>query len=108
MDKRYPITLDGREIGYMEIGRAPNCHPECDYNILNIFIEEGERGKGIGRKFVTDFITNHPGIYCLDVPDKNRVIVFWRKTFNGANYKEIRLRDVPHGSAPTYYFKVRR
>lgn len=95
--KWHDIWCDGKIVGFVIVGTGTECHPAADYFIVQTYVEPSSRKRGIGKQFLKDYIKEHPGVYCLDILDKNEVAhKFWAKVFYESGYSGIVLPYIPH------------
>jgi len=91
-----PLTDHGKDIGFIVVGTHPECHAQADYFIINAYIKPAYRRKHLMTRYVRKFVESHPGIYCLDIINKNVAAkAFWRKTFRSMGYKPYQLPEIP-------------
>lgn len=89
---------DNNRIGFLIIGRSPNCHPDADFYIEEAYIHPRYRCKGYMRGVVSEFVKHYKGVYCLLIADKNQYAkIFWKNVFNSLGYNECKLRNVDAG-----------
>lgn len=100
---------EGKLAGFLIIGTAPNCHPDCDYFIGQAYVRPESRRKGIMTSALSDFERKHHGRYCLDVLFRNfPARMFWFKRFKELEYTPITLPFIEHGVTgicETLYFE---
>ena len=96
MSEWIDIKDDKLIVGFMIISTNPNeCRPDVDYEIAQMYISSDHRRKGLGRRVVFDYLSTHPGIYSLDIYDKNHsASVFWNRVFRDVKAKQIILREI--------------
>ena len=105
----FGIEDGGEVVGFLVIGEGNLCHPACNYMVLEAFVREGHRNKGLCSEAVKEFVEKYPGIYCLDVYDDNdKGLTFWRNLFDRLGYTETLFPYIEHGLnkdiSDTYYF----
>ena len=85
------------ENGFLIIGTAPECHPDCDYFIVETFLRKEFRGKSIMADAVKRFVKSHKGTYCLWILDKNHYAKkFWHHIFTDVGYRLKDLKVIPN------------
>lgn len=82
--------------GFMIISKpGGDCHPTADFTISQLYIRPAFRRRGIASKLVLDFVSAHPGIYTLDVLDKNSTAKsFWTKTILVNGWEQVVLPEI--------------
>lgn len=100
---------EGMLAGFLIIGTAPNCHPDCEYFIAQAYVAPESRRKGIMTKAVSEFVKDHRGKYCMDILYKNySARIFWLTRFRELGYELIQLPFMEHGVTglcDTLYFE---
>lgn len=92
------IWHNGELSGFVIVGKGSACHPNADYFIIQTYIVPKFRRQGIGKQFMLEYIKNHPGVYCLDIIDRNDIAhKFWSNVFSESNYSRIVIPYIEHG-----------
>lgn len=61
--KWHMITYNEDAVGFFIVGTKPECHPDADYFIIQMYIKPEFRRHGLGKKALADFISRHKGVY---------------------------------------------
>lgn len=90
-----PVIHNAREVGFIIICQAPNCHPDADYYIEDSFVLPAFQNKGLMQKTVQEFVKTNPGKYCLFIIDCNKPARhMWPAVFEKLGYQPLPLKEV--------------
>ena len=88
----HDICDNGKEVGFIIIATAPQCHSMADFYIANAYVKPEYRKKGLAEKCLKNILDQHPGRYCYNVIKKNKKAdEIWKKIFGRAGYEYIDL-----------------
>lgn len=86
------IVSDDTVVGFLIIGKAPDCHPDCDYFICQSYVSKEYRHHFLMTNTVTNFVNSHTGKYCLMILKTNDYAKqFWFNLFNDLGYEPLSL-----------------
>ena len=86
---------DNKRIGFLIIGRSPNCHPDADFYIEEAYIHPRYRHKGYMRGIVSKFVKHYKGTYCMFILDNHCYAkMFWSNLFSSLDYTMCHLDDI--------------
>ena len=101
----HDIECGGKKVGFYIIGQAPECHPDADYYIIQMYVKKEYRRRGLGKKAILDFISNHSGVYFLEIITNNATAhLFWADVFMSCGYDRAVLLYISHGEANVYQY----
>lgn len=87
---------DALPIGFIVIGQYPECHPDADIYIAEVYLKPEYRRKHIMSDVVNGLVTLCGGSYCLFIASKNNVAKqFWFKVFDELGYEQFTLSKKP-------------
>lgn len=88
------IFNGNEQIGFIFIGTEPNCHEDADFYVQDCYILPEFRRRSIMSETVSEFLSEHPGVYSMFLIDQNVPAVnFWNKMFKSLDYVEISIHD---------------
>ncbi|MCD7871788.1 MAG: GNAT family N-acetyltransferase, partial [Clostridiales bacterium] len=71
-------AADGKLAGFLVVCREPECHPDADYFIAQLYVRPEYRRQGYAKKAVLGFLGKHSGKYCKLMIEKNTAAyAFW-------------------------------
>ena len=74
----YLIRCDGNISGMTVFTLSPFVKPGCDYCIVDIFVLNNYRGRGIASSVCRLLFKEHPGRYCIEVAENDNVALeYW-------------------------------
>jgi len=74
----YIIRYADKIAGFVVLTFPPHVEEDCDYHILEMFVLNSHRGKGIGKAACKVLFDQAPGRYCLDILSSNaNAFGFW-------------------------------
>ena len=93
----YDIMKGNRIEGFVIIGFAPDCHPDADCAIQQVYITEKMRRRGTTREAIMEVVEDvGDGVYCLIIVRNNDVAKdFWSNVFRKLGYKGLKLKVWP-------------
>lgn len=82
MRKRNTEWIDIGDVGFIIVGKSPNCNPSCDYYIEECYITPEYRRQGLMTETIKDYVTDHNGTYCMFIINENAIAKkFWESLF---------------------------
>lgn len=86
----YMLYKDSVQCGFLITGFGTNCCDGCDLFIMEFYIVPEFRKQGLGTAAMKNFISEHPGRYCLKVHKNNEIAQsFWSNLQNGIGSTDI-------------------
>ena len=101
----HDIECDGEKVGFFIIGQAPECHPDADYFVIQMYVKKKYRRRGLGKKAIADYISSHKGVYFLEIIKNNDVAHrFWADVFISCGYDRVVLPHISHNEQNVYQY----
>ncbi len=104
----YLIKVDGKPAGFVFITTPPFIEGEGDYEILEFFLMNPYRGKGLAAQAAIQALNQFHGQWKFVVLPRNKpALQFWRKVLEkvtGLDYQET-LEQTPVGEMVMFRFK---
>jgi predicted acetyltransferase len=91
------IYHENQIVGFLIIADKENCHPDCDYFIVQSYVEPKFRKKHLMTNAVHSFVSTHKANYCLVIVNNNKFAYdFWFHLFRDLCYKPKVLCETPN------------
>ena len=89
------LSDEGNLVGFAIIGYYPNCHPDAEVYISEVYIMPEYRRKRYMHRTITEYIKKNPGTYCLFILNENHnALKFWNQVFSDNGYEPVELADI--------------